>query len=108
MNGMRTTKSVTISLPPEQLKTAERLAKKQSRTMSELFREGLRRLEQEEEARPRSGSMAEFARLIRAIQEDARRTGLDKMTDREINAEVAAARRTLRTRARASTKRSGK
>jgi len=105
---MRTTKSVTISLPPGQLKSAERLAKKQSRTMSELFREGLRRLEQEEESRPRPGSLAEFARLIRAIQEDARRTGLDKMTGREINAEVAAARRTLRTRARASTKRSGK
>jgi Arc/MetJ-type ribon-helix-helix transcriptional regulator len=104
---MRTTKSVTISLPPEQLKSAERLAKKQSRTMSELFREGLRRLEQEE-SRPKPGSLAEFADLVRAIQEDARRTGLDKMTGREINAQVAAARKTLRTRARASTKRSGK
>lgn len=41
---MRTTKSVTISLPPAQLRTAERLAQKQNRTMSELFREGLRRL----------------------------------------------------------------
>jgi hypothetical protein len=30
---MRTSKSVTISLPPEQLKTAKRLAKKQSRTI---------------------------------------------------------------------------
>ena len=75
--------------------------------MSELFREGLRRLEQEE-SRPKPGSLAEFAKLVRAIQEDSRRTGLERMTDREINAEVASARKTLRTRARASTKRSGK
>jgi predicted transcriptional regulator len=46
---MRTTKSVTISLPPAQLKAAERIAKKENRTMSELFREALRRYEQDEQ-----------------------------------------------------------
>ena len=39
---MRTTKTVSISMPPAQLKAAERLAKKENRTMSELFREAFR------------------------------------------------------------------
>src|ERR1700682_1604603 len=85
---MRTTKPVTISLPPKQLKTAERLAKKQNRTMSELFREGLRRLEQEEQSEP--ATMAEVLALLRA---EAKAKGLNKMTKREINAEIAAARK---------------
>jgi Arc/MetJ-type ribon-helix-helix transcriptional regulator len=86
---MRITKSVSISLPPEQFKTAERLAKKQNRTMSELFREGLRRLEQEE----KNGINSELLAALRAVQEDARHAGLNKMTMREINAEIAAERR---------------
>jgi len=89
---MRTTKSVSISLAPEQLKSAERLAKKQNRTMSELFREGLRRLEQEE----KRGINAELLAALRAVQDDARRTGLNKMSMREIDREIAAARRARR------------
>ena len=89
---MRNTKTLSISLAPEQYKTAERLAKKQSRTMSELFREGLRRLEQEDKGRIN----AELAAALRAVQAEARRAGLDKMTMREINAEIAAARRERR------------
>ena len=85
---MRNTKTLSISLAPEQYKTAERLAKKQSRTMSELFREGLRRLEQED----KRGINAELVSALRAVQGEARRAGLDKMTMREINAEIAAAR----------------
>ena len=105
---MRTTKSVTISLPPEQLKRAERLAKKQSRTMSELFREGLRRLEQEEEWRPSPAALAQFGKLVRSIQQDAKQAGLDKMSMREIDAEVAAAPKDMRAKARKPPKRSGK
>ncbi len=104
---MRTTKSITISLPPEQLKTAERLAKKQSRTMSELFREGLRRLEQEEEWRPSPAALSQFAEIVQLIREDARRAGLDKMTMAEINAEVEAARRDMRRKAKRAASRSG-
>lgn len=85
---MRTTKSVTISLPAKQLRTAERLAKKQNRTMSELFREGLRRLEQEEQSQP--ATMAEVLALLRS---EARANGLNRMTKREINAEIAAVRK---------------
>jgi metal-responsive CopG/Arc/MetJ family transcriptional regulator len=39
---MRTTKTLSISLPPAQLKEAEKLAKKENRTLSELVREALR------------------------------------------------------------------
>jgi|GEM_PF-880194 len=108
---MRTTKSVTISLPPAQLKTAERLAKQQSRTMSELFREGLRRLEREEQERPDPRALAKLTESVRLIRESARRAGLDKLTMREINAEVAAARKGMRAKAghaKKSTKRFGK
>jgi metal-responsive CopG/Arc/MetJ family transcriptional regulator len=38
----RKSKVYTISLPPDLAKQAEAIAKKESRTMSELFREGLR------------------------------------------------------------------
>ena len=92
---MRTTKSVTISLPPEQLKIAERLAKKQNRTMSELFREGLRRLEQEAEARPSAAALAQLGDLVRLIRQDAKRAGLDRMSMAEINAEVEGARKDM-------------
>ncbi|MGH7364616.1 MAG: ribbon-helix-helix protein, CopG family [Candidatus Methylomirabilales bacterium] len=45
---MRTTKILSLSLPPELLREAERLAKKEGRTKSELFREALRRYIQEQ------------------------------------------------------------
>lgn len=105
---MRTTKSVTISLPPEQLKTAERLAKRQSRTMSELFREGLRRLEQEEEQRSSQLALRDLRTMIQLIQQEARRTGLNKMTAREINAEVTAARKEMAAKSRKSKSHAGR
>ena len=40
---MRTSKILSLSLPPELLREAERVAKKEGRTKSELFREALRR-----------------------------------------------------------------
>ena len=44
---MRTTKILSLSLPPDLLRAAERAAKKEGRTKSELFREALRRYLQE-------------------------------------------------------------
>ena len=41
---MRTTKTVSISLPPADLKIAERLAKTSNRSLSGVIREGLKRL----------------------------------------------------------------
>jgi CopG family transcriptional regulator/antitoxin EndoAI len=40
---MRTTKVMTLSLPPEMVKEVERIIKKEKRTKSELFREALRK-----------------------------------------------------------------
>src|SRR5438270_11413417 len=104
---MRTAKFVTISLPAEQLKTAERIA--ENRTMSELFREALRRYQQpQEDWRPSASALAQFKELVRLIRDDAKTTGLDKMTKAEIHAEVEAARKETRTKARRNRNRSGK
>jgi predicted transcriptional regulator len=46
---MRTTKTLSISLSPAQLKDVEKLAKKEHRTLSELIREALRRYQIERE-----------------------------------------------------------
>ncbi len=40
---MRTSKTLSVSLPPEQLKEMEKVAKQENRTMSELIREAWRR-----------------------------------------------------------------
>jgi CopG family transcriptional regulator/antitoxin EndoAI len=42
-DSMRNTKILSLSLPPELAEQAERVAKKEGRTRSELFREALRR-----------------------------------------------------------------
>ena len=43
MSDMRTAKTVSITLPPDLLVMAQAFAQKEHRTMSELFREALRR-----------------------------------------------------------------
>ncbi len=43
--GVRTAKTLSITLPPEMLTRAERIARKEHRTMSELVREALRQYE---------------------------------------------------------------
>jgi Arc/MetJ-type ribon-helix-helix transcriptional regulator len=86
---MRTSKTISVSLPPLQLKRAEKLARKENRTMSELFREALRQYEQKQATPVNNDLIA----ALKAIQEDAQRAGLDKLSQREINAEIAASRR---------------
>ena len=44
---MRSTKTLSITIPPEMLSRAEVLAKKENRTMSELVREALRHYERQ-------------------------------------------------------------
>ena len=41
---MRTTKTISISMPPAELKLAERLVKTTNRSLSGVVREGLKRL----------------------------------------------------------------
>jgi len=78
---------------------AEQLAKRESRTMSELMREAFRRYQIEEAERRlladpmRSRHLAEFRRLLTELRQEAKERGLDKMTMREIDAEIVAARK---------------
>ena len=46
---MKTSKNISITMPPEMIKDAERLAKKEGRTVSELLRETFRRYKWERE-----------------------------------------------------------
>lgn len=86
---MRTSKTLSVSLPPTQLKQAERLAKRENRTMSELVRKALRQYQQKQETPVNDDLIA----ALRAVQADAKRAGLDKLTPQEINAEVTVHRR---------------
>lgn len=86
---MRTSRTLSVSLPPAQLKRAERLAKRENRTLSELVREALRQYEQKQN----TPINYDLLSALRAVQESAKRAGLDKLTEREIDAEVTASRR---------------
>ena len=44
---MRTTRTLSVTLPPDMLSRAETLAKKENRTMSELVREAFRHYERQ-------------------------------------------------------------
>lgn len=88
---MRNTRTVSISLTPEQDQCAERPAKRQCRTISELFLEGLRRLEEED--RKPIADRGDFGTLLRLVHESARQAGLDKMTKPEIDAEIEVVRK---------------
>ncbi len=86
---MGTTKVYAVTMPPEMARQAERLAKKENRTMSELIREALRQYQRQQKRTVNSELLA----ALRAVQEDAKRSGLNKLTKREINAEISAYRR---------------
>jgi metal-responsive CopG/Arc/MetJ family transcriptional regulator len=45
----RTTKTITLSLPPEMVDKIEELMREEGRTRNELFREALRRYAEEQE-----------------------------------------------------------
>jgi Arc/MetJ-type ribon-helix-helix transcriptional regulator len=83
---MRTSKTLSVSLPPNQLKAMERTAKKENRTMSELIRELYRRYTSDEARR-------EFGRSLRDLRADVAGAPERKLTGRQIEAEIAASRR---------------
>jgi Arc/MetJ-type ribon-helix-helix transcriptional regulator len=89
---MRTSRTLSVSMPPTQLRLVERLAKKENRTLSELVREALRQYQQKRE----SPVNTELIAALRAVQEDARRSGLDALPRQAIDTEVAACRREQR------------
>lgn len=93
---MRTTRVYSITMPPEMARQAERLAKKENRTMSELMREAFRRYQQPLavfDVREYVRQIAPAPPVLQAIREEARKNGSDKLTMKQIDAEVAAVRR---------------
>jgi hypothetical protein len=64
----------------------ERTAKKENRTMSELVRELYRRYVSDEARR-------EFGRALEALRGEAANTPASRLTMRQIDAQIAAARR---------------
>jgi hypothetical protein len=99
---MRTTKSLTISLPPAQLRDMERTAKRENRTLSELLRETYRRYQREEEDRllaadsVRRQRLLDLKQTVLELRKEARKTGVNKLTNRQINAEIEAYRQEKR------------
>ncbi len=93
---MRNTRVYSITMPPDMAKQAERLAKKENRTMSELMREALRRYQNPQVLFDPTQYIRQVAPTppeLQAIREDAKRKGTDKLTMAQINREVAAVRR---------------
>ena len=82
---MRTTKTLSVSLPSEQLKEMECTAEKENRTMSELVSELYRRYVADEARR-------EFSNCLKALRAEAAGTPASKLTMRQIDAEIRAAR----------------
>ncbi len=80
---MRTTKTLSVTLPPEMLTRAEQLAKKEHRTMSELVREALRQYERKswwdemnEYGRAKAGKLglteADVVSTVKQVRKDRR------------------------------------
>jgi hypothetical protein len=77
---MRTTKTVSISMPPSELKLAERLAKSTNRSLSGVMREGLKRLASAEYwqqvhavAEPKAEALGISERDVNRLVEEYRR-----------------------------------
>ena len=96
---MRTTRNITISVPPQQYRDMERMARQENRTMSELMRESFRRYQLAEAERQlivnplRAARLAELKAVLGALQQESVAKGLDKISTRGLNAEIAAARK---------------
>lgn len=65
----RTTKTITLSLPPEMVDKIEELMKEEGRTRSELLREALRRYAEEQEMK-KNYRYGEIKARERGITED--------------------------------------
>jgi hypothetical protein len=86
---MRTTENLTVSLPPAVKREMERTAKKEHRTMSELIRETWRQYQ----LKQKTSINYDLIAALQAVQARAKRVGLDKLSEREINAEIVTHRR---------------
>lgn len=82
---MRTTKLITISIFPELLKEAEKIAKEENRTRSELIREALRRYIAEREWRRLQRYGISKAKKLRLQEKDVERL-VDEYRSEQANA----------------------
>ena len=71
--GMRTTTTLSVSLPPKLAREAERTAKMTGRTQNQLFREALRRYLLEEKVRELQQNGARRARKLGLKPSDVER-----------------------------------
>ena len=93
---MRTSKTISVSLPASQLKEMEKVARRENRTLSGLVRELFRRYQQQENDRVLVADPTRARMLLdlrRAVEELRKEAGAQGLTIRQINAEVAAYRR---------------
>ncbi len=95
---MGSRKLVTISVPPELLKKAERVATEENRTKSEVIREALRLYIDTSEIRRRA-TREQLTRLIDRVQ--ARTRGVPSLKIRRLIREAVDAARRVDPRARA-------
>jgi Arc/MetJ-type ribon-helix-helix transcriptional regulator len=103
---MRNTKVYSITMPPELARQAERLAKREHRTMSELMREALRRYQQPQpgfDVRELIRALAPAPQAFLAMRQNAKSAGSDKLTMAQIDREVAMARKQARSGKKANT-----
>jgi predicted transcriptional regulator len=82
---MRATSTLSITLPPEMLRRARTIAKRESRTMSELVREALRHYDRQTwwdevnaYGRGRARSLGIGEEYVERIVQEARRGGKKK------------------------------
>jgi len=93
---MRTSKTISVSMPPDQLKEMEKVAKRENRTLSELVRELFRRYQQQENDRVFVADENRARMLLclrQAVEELRKDAGGKGLTTRQIDAEIAAYRR---------------
>jgi len=99
---MRTTKNLTVSLPPAMLRDMERTARRENRTLSELIRENYRRAQLAEAERRllagplRASHLAQLKQMLGQLRQESKAKGLDKISERQIDAEVQAVRKQRR------------
>ena len=92
---MRTTKNLTISLPPAMLRDMQRTASRENRTLSELVQENFRRSQNQPnmDVYQLIRQIAPPPPALQAIWHEAKRKGTDKLTATQIDREVRAVRR---------------
>lgn len=81
MSNMRTAKTVSITLPPDLLVKAQEAAQREHRTMSELFREALRRYMSSERQAQQWDALLQRTRAKGAALGVANESDVERLSD---------------------------